>query len=467
MLTLMPRFEKQKQGTPDRKARNPFTGEPIVIAGIPGWVRFWEIAVRDRSVIVRYGQEGRSARCRWVDCPSEAEAHALAASLTARCERQGFAPVQRRAVVDVTPPARSFPHEAVDPAIVAAPDDPSAYDALGHALARANHPRAKLIAAQRAGDASAAARILAAHAQTLLGPLAPYVRTLDEDGAEAFTWRWGFIQKARVSVDGDAHPGEAAADVVFELLSHPSGAYVRELTLARARTQGWEWDYGDALGAIALAGPATLSRLFVGDFAYPDDTEISWAKLGDASLLWAALPALEDVTFQGAEAYFGEIDAPRLRRFEVKTGGLPQAALRSIAAARWPELESLIVWLGDPDYGGDGTPEDVAPILTGRGLPKLSHLGLMNCAFTDALCEMLVAGPVLARLASLDLSLGVLTNEGADVILKNAKRFEHLGAFCLRFGDVDARRRKALTKLCTAVDTSGSRSGNRFVAVGE
>lgn len=440
----------------------------MVIRGIPGWVRFWEIAVRERSVIVRYGQEGRSARCKWVDCASEADARALAASLTARCERQGFAPVRKRAVVDVTPPGRSVADEPMDSAIVATPDDAAAYEALGRTLARTNHPRAQLIAAQRSGDTNAAARILAAHEQALLGPLARYVRTLDEDGAEAFTWRWGFIHKARVSVDGDAHPGEAeAADVVFELLSHPSGAYLRELTLARARTRGWEWDYSDALGAIALAAPPALSRLFVGDFAYPDDTEISWAKIGDASLLWAALPALEDVTFQGAEAHFGEIDAPRLRRFEVRTGGLPQAALRSIAAARWPRLESLIVWLGDPNYGGDGTPEDVAPVLAGAGLPDLRHLGLMNCAFTDVLCEMLAASPILARLKSLDLSLGTLSNEGADVILKNVKRFEHLDALSLRFGDLDARRRKALAKVCTAVDTSESRSGNRFVAVGE
>nr|BFE77740.1 hypothetical protein GCM10020093_003410 [Planobispora longispora] len=105
----------------------------------------------------------------------------------------------------------------------------------------------------------------------------------------------------------------------------------------------------------------------------------------------------------------------RVLRFE--SGGLPGHVVRATGACDLPALEHLEMWLGVERYGGDATAADLEPILSGERLPALRHLGLQDSAMQDEIAAAVATAPVVARLESLALSMGVLTDEGAEALL--------------------------------------------------
>ena len=68
----------------------------------------------------------------------------------------------------------------------------------------------------------------------------------------------------------------------------------------------------------------------------------------------------------------GAIELPELRSFELRTGGLMKEDIRAICGARWPLLERLVVWFGDPYYGVNRT--DVPYLATYHGNPLVRLL---------------------------------------------------------------------------------------------
>lgn len=82
-----------------------------------------------------------------------------------------------------------------------------------------------------------------------------------------------------------------------------------------------------------------------------------------------------------------------------------------------PALENLELWLGTDQYGGDSTADDLAPLLSGSAFPALRSLGLCNSVIQDAVAAAVAGAPVLARIERLNLSMGVLTDEGAAALL--------------------------------------------------
>ncbi|WP_328744280.1 STM4015 family protein [Streptomyces sp. NBC_00285] len=160
-----------------------------------------------------------------------------------------------------------------------------------------------------------------------------------------------------------------------------------------------------------------LRALFLGDMVM-EECEISWINQTDVTPLLAGFPALEEFGVRGGSGLgFTALNHPALRRLVVETGGLPAAVVRGIGAGDLPALEELDLWLGTSDYGGDSEAADLEPILSGARLPRLRHLGLRNSELQDAVAAAVAAAPVLARLEVLDLSMGVLTDEGAIALL--------------------------------------------------
>ena len=53
-------------------------------------------------------------------------------------------------------------------------------------------------------------------------------------------------------------------------------------------------------------------------------------------------------------------------------------------------------------------------------------LGLRNAEFTDKLLEVLPKAKILKQLTTLDLSMGVLTDEGAKLLVQHADAYRHL-----------------------------------------
>ncbi|MCT4353302.1 STM4015 family protein [Streptomyces sp. Je 1-79] len=186
---------------------------------------------------------------------------------------------------------------------------------------------------------------------------------------------------------------------------------------------GWDEAYDTSSAAIVTALVAAKDRLpalealFLGDMGF-EDCEISWIQQSDVTPLLAAYPALREFGVRGGTGLaFPPIGHSALRTLVVESGGLGAEVVRGIAGSDLPSLESLDLWLGTDEYGGDSTVADLEPLLAGTRLPALRHLALRNSVIQDEIAAALAGAPVVARLERLDLSMGTLTDEGAEALL--------------------------------------------------
>ncbi|MBA3396209.1 MAG: TIGR02996 domain-containing protein [Deltaproteobacteria bacterium] len=163
---------------------------------------------------------------------------------------------------------------ALEEAIVRDPDDLASYAVYGDWLGEQGDPRGELIATQLAAAATddaemrrAALRVFARHREAFLGELA------DTIAAEAFTWRAGFIQRAKLSHDAllfvsGVRVPVTLVEVVAKLLAHPSARFLTELELGPADRDRWRRPLGThraAIKRISAVAPPTLRRLALAD----------------------------------------------------------------------------------------------------------------------------------------------------------------------------------------------------------
>lgn len=171
-----------------------------------------------------------------------------------------------------------------------------------------------------------------------------------------------------------------------------------------------------------------LRALFFGDIMM-EESEISWIKQSDVSPLLAAWPRLEHLRVRGGNGLsLGRLNHDYLTTLIVETGGLPKNVLHELAAARLPALEHLELWLGDDNYGWDGTVEDLWPLLEPERFPRLRHLGLRDSMIANEVAATIAESRILDQIETLDLSLGTLTDEGVEALLRNPNllRLKHL-----------------------------------------
>nr|WSX78447.1 STM4015 family protein [Streptomyces sp. NBC_00899] len=225
----------------------------------------------------------------------------------------------------------------------------------------------------------------------------------------------------RLSVDPDAED-EAAQEPYGKLwqrfLAAVDPAGVRALVVG-------EWgdvcaeDSSEAVGLLVGAREQLtgLLAVFLGDVV-PEEAEISWIAQSDVTPVLTAYPRLQELGVRGgADLVLGPVRHEHLRTLAVESCGLPAGVVRAVAASDLPALEYLELWLGVPECGGNAAVADLAPLLAGERLPALRHLGLRNSALQDGIAGAVATAPVVARLASLDLSLGALGDEGAAALL--------------------------------------------------
>jgi hypothetical protein len=110
-----------------------------------------------------------------------------------------------------------------------------------------------------------------------------------------------------------------------------------------------------------------------------------------------------------------------LRSVTIETGGLPRSVIDEVKAAHLPALEHLELWLGTEGYGAEATIGDIRPILEEgqQKWPHLTYLGLRDSDISDEIAEATAANggaPVLHQLKVLDLSLGTLSDRGAQAL---------------------------------------------------
>jgi hypothetical protein len=215
-----------------------------------------------------------------------------------------------------------------------------------------------------------------------------------------------------------------------QLTDEPAGAlfYRWDAALADPRFDeveslifgAWTWEVHDEPPApvyaalIARAPQLTrLEDLFIGE-ALQEESEISWLVIGDVGPVLSALPALRHAWVRGVYE-ISSLRSASLTHLTLQTGGMPKAALDALLAAELPALRQLTIWLGDEGYGREVEAEAL-PALLDR-FPALEHLGLQNADIQDEVIEAVLAHPGIARLQSLDFSMGATTDRGARAIL--------------------------------------------------
>jgi uncharacterized protein (TIGR02996 family) len=311
----------------------------------------------------------------------------------------------------------------LEAAILAKPDDAHAYAVYGDWLQSVGDVRGELIALQHAGKKDAAAKYIEKHkAELLTATVDDEEIELDDKDIAELEWENGFIKKARLAAKYD---GPNLDQVYSAFMKLGSARFCRQLTLGPA-TLGDENHYENVVTVLNELGlPPLVDNLFIGDFTY-EDSELSWSHLGDISGLWKKFAKLKRLKVRMGSMTFGKIVLPELTSFSVETGGLDKDSLKSILKADWPKLEYLEIYLGQDNYGGDCTLEDLQPILDGK-IPKgVKHLSLCNNEIADELAGVIGDAKVLAQLEVLDLSKSTLSDEGARQIIAHAKKFAHL-----------------------------------------
>ena len=226
----------------------------------------------------------------------------------------------------------------------------------------------------------------------------------------------------RISLDWDAaEEGQLWTDKFAAFLEDPNAERVTGLIVGN-----WgEVSTGDSSETVVEALTAAreqlpnLTALFLGDVT-TEESEISWIVQSDVSPLFSAYPRLEVFCVRGGQGLrFGALSHAYLKSLTVETGGLPVEPLREILSAQLPALEHLELWLGTEEYGWNGSLIDLMPLLQGGLFPNLQALGLRDSEIADELAAALANAPILHRIRVLDLSLGTLSDTGAEALLSS------------------------------------------------
>lgn len=214
-----------------------------------------------------------------------------------------------------------------------------------------------------------------------------------------------------------------------------------------------------------------LAAIYIGDIT-SEENEMSWINQCDLSPLLKAFPNLQLLRSRGGEGL--KLSVPEhqhLRGLAMETGGMDVSVIRSVCTSNFPNLEYLELWLGTDEYGANFSVPDLQPILSGRLFPKLKYLGLRNSHVADEVAAVVVNSPIVSRIETLDLSLGVLTDEGGQALLK--LKSPTLKKLNLHYNFMSAEVIKQLKALPLTVDASKPSDMDeedeefRFVAVGE
>ncbi|MFT2016645.1 STM4015 family protein [Streptomyces sp. 796.1] len=211
---------------------------------------------------------------------------------------------------------------------------------------------------------------------------------------------------------------EEFADAFERFLTKVDTAKVRALIIGQWG-EAYEDDASTVVDLLVAAKDRlpSLEALFIGDLE-AEEAEISWIQQADVTPVLHAFPQLRELGVRGGtDLKFPAVRHESLRTLSFEAGGLPGEVVRGVVASELPALEYLELWLGVEGYGGDATVADLAPLLAGGRFPHLRHLGLRNSEIQDEIAAAVASAPLVAQLTSLDLSLGVLSDEGALALL--------------------------------------------------
>jgi hypothetical protein len=269
------------------------------------------------------------------------------------------------------------------------------------------------------------------------------------------------------------HDGESLAAIFARFLDTVDAAAVTHLVIGYWGT--YESNKADPVALLMDAAPRlpNLKALFLGDII-SEEAEITWIELPDVAPLLRTYPGLEQLGIRGGLTLaLSRLSSTALKVLQVQSGSLYAPVVRAVVASDLPNLQALELWLGTRMYGADVTIADLAPILSGDRFPALTRLGLMDSEIQDEICAAVATAPVVARLRELDLSMGMLSDDGAEALL-SGQPLTHLAKLDLSHHyftePMMARLREALAPVQSLLMEPARRWGlgeQRFVQVAE
>lgn len=159
-----------------------------------------------------------------------------------------------------------------------------------------------------------------------------------------------------------------------------------------------------------------LTALFIGEMTY-EECEISWIKQTDYTPLLNAFPKLRELCIRGSsDLELSSFNHDHLEKLTIQCGGLPVEIVNALEKSSLPALTHLELWLGTEGYGFSGNATDYANLLTHLDKSKLSYLGLKNAEIADDIAVWLAQQAWLEPLETLDLSMGTLSDVGAQAL---------------------------------------------------
>jgi uncharacterized protein (TIGR02996 family) len=443
------------------------------LEGIPG--SFFEVAADGANVRLRLGPRDRQGREQVRAQPSEAAALAEVERLIAAHLAKGYVDVA--SIVPKAAPEPPRPPTAEELAAIAAREqakraelalkqqlralgrpaqisqqpeleaqcrasreDPAPYAVYADWLIEHGDPRGEIAARWLRGDAAGATKLLDLFYEKLCGT-----------GDRHFTleFRHGFAVGATVHSRVGKTETTAALDVLTRtLLDAPIATFLESLRFGLA---GFASDNNWRPTLEVVTGSQLASRLRVLRFdGYDyDDCMMNWVTVGDLSGQLTKLPVLEALHVRGGKPTLGELAFPTLRTFVRESNTLDDGELAAIGAAHWPALEHLEIWFGSRSYGARVTAEAVEPILRGAGLPRVGHLGLVNCDLAQQLIPRLAESRLLPQLYSLDLSMGTMARNATAELVRHAAAFRHLASIDLTQNTLRPREQD---QICAVLD---------------
>lgn len=222
----------------------------------------------------------------------------------------------------------------------------------------------------------------------------------------------------RIRTDWDT-PIEAMIERLQALANHADASKLTALVIGTWAGDDSSNDSSKIVQELAdcqskLSG---LKAIFLGDITC-EENEMSWIQQSDVSPLLAAYAQLEVFRVRGGnDLSLSACQHANLKQLIIESGGLPRSVLRDVFQGDLPGLEHLELWLGTNEYGWDGGPEDLQPLLSGKLFPQLTYLGIRNSDQIDEIAPVLPNAPIVSRIKVLDLSLGSLSDVGARSLL--------------------------------------------------
>lgn len=327
-------------------------------------------------------------------------------------------------------------NEELEAFITSDPLDPAGWLVYGDWLQGEGDPRGELVAVQAKlardpgnPDLMEAQRALfRSHGDALLKGLHRYlIPTPGRGPLFRFSWEFGFLWTANLQPSG--HTVHEFVEGLRALLSHPSARFLHALTIGTPPENAWPAVLG-VLHEVQSVRP--LRMLYLGNSAMDAaNPRPAFGPIGDLGELWKRFPHLEIVVLRGGMMNLGRLELPRLRELTIETSALQRETLLTLGARSWPALERLELWFGDRRC--TCTLNELAPILEAERFPRLTHLGIRNCAFVDRVCHALAHAPLAPQLRMLDLSLGALTDAGVAALIDGKESFGNLVGLDLRW----------------------------------